>query len=120
MYRLKHCVLFADICASRGANAALELCRFIGYNVTVEVGKKEYLEIRSALLVNKLCGHNVGIPLVCGDLGVKSGYLVAILEEIAVGGFNNICLCDKKRVYVRSFLRNRKQFSQFCPSPALW
>ena len=90
MDSLKHSILLTDIGASGSTNTALKLCRFVGDDITVEVGKKEHLEVASALFINKLCGHNVCIPLVGGDLGIEIGNLVAVLKEVSVGRLYNV------------------------------
>ena len=94
MDSLKHGVFLADVCAARRADAALELGGLVGDYVAVKVGQDEYLEVLAPLGVDEFCGGDVDIPLISRYLGIFLAYLLAEVEEFAVGGLYDVCLLD--------------------------
>lgn len=96
MNGLKHGIFFADVCTACRAYAALKLRSFICNNIAVKVRKNKYLEIGTALFVDKLGCCDVYIPLVRGDFGVILAYVFAKVKEFTVGSFDDVCLCDNR------------------------
>ena len=96
MNRFKHCVFFADIRATRRADAALKFGGFVGNDVAIEVRQEKNLKIATAFFINELCRHNIGIPFVRCDFRIKLRNLVAVLKEVSVRSLYNVCLCDKR------------------------
>ena len=92
MDRLEHRVARADIRAAGGADSALELRRFVGDDVAVEVRQHEDGEVAAALFVEQLRGGDVDIPLVRYDFGIFRGDGVTVAQEVAVGRLNDVRL----------------------------
>lgn len=94
MDSLEHRVTLADVCAAGCADAALELGSLVGDYIAVEVRENEDFEVAAALFVDELRRGDVNVPLVGHDVGIFLADLLAEVEELAVCGLDDICLCD--------------------------
>ncbi len=83
MDRFKHSVSATDIGTSGSSYAALQLCRFIGNDIAIQIRQDEYVEIAVDLIVNQVGCHDIYIPVVGLDLRVILGNIVAEAEEFA-------------------------------------
>ena len=91
---LKHCIFVTDIGTAGSAHTALDLGGFVGDDVAVQIGQNKYLKFGTNGRVDEIGGHNVNVPILCLDLRIFGGNLVADTGEIAVGLFHNIGFGD--------------------------
>ena len=91
---LEHCIAFADICAARRADAALEFCGLVRDDIAIQVRQDEDAEIAAALLIDELCREDIDIPFVRGDFRVFLADLLSDVEEFAIRRLDDVGLRD--------------------------
>jgi len=90
MNGFKHGILLADIGTASGANPALKFSRFVGQNISVEVGKNEDLKFPAPFFIDQFGSHNVNVPVISLDFRIFFGQAVKIFEETSISGFNHV------------------------------
>ena len=112
----KHSVLFTDVCATCSTNTALEFSSFVSDNITIEVRKNEYLEISSALFINKLCSCDINIPFISNNFGIIFSNIFAKVKEFTISCFDDVCFCDDRNsfFFVVSCIFISKFSNSFC------
>ena len=105
MDRFKHSVSATDIGTSGSSYAALQLCRFIGNDIAIQIRQDEYVEIAVDLIVNQVGCHDIYIPVVGLDLRVILGNIVAEAEEFTVSFLHDIRLGHDGNILVSVVFR---------------
>ena len=94
MNSLKHSIFLANVSRACCSYAALEFCRLVGDNVAVKVRKNKYLEVLASCRVDKFCGCNVDIPVICYNVRIFLADSLCGFKEFAISCLDDVCFCD--------------------------